>query len=54
MQRIDQSHFDTREPVRSTFAAGLRDVFVACHDPLPAKMEELLRRLQDRDRESSH
>ena len=52
MQRIDQNHFDTREPVRSTFATGLRSVFGACHEPLPAKMEELLQRLRDRDEDS--
>jgi hypothetical protein len=48
MQRIDQHHYDAREPV-STFAAGLRDMFAACHDPLPAKMEELIRRLREHE-----
>jgi hypothetical protein len=49
MQRIDQHYYDAREPVRSTFAAGLRDMFAACHDPLPPKMEELIRRLREHD-----
>jgi hypothetical protein len=49
MERIDHSHYDTRQPVRSTYEAGLRELFAACHDPLPPKMEELLHHLEHRD-----
>jgi len=47
MQRVQQNQFNVREPIRSTFEAGLRELFAACHEPLPARMEELLRRLQN-------
>jgi hypothetical protein len=49
MNRVSRDHYDDRDPIRSTYEVGLRNVFAACHDPLPAKMEELLHRLRDRD-----
>ena len=49
MKQVSRDDYDDRDPIRSTYEVGLRSVFAACHDPLPAKMEELLHRLQDRD-----
>ena len=49
MKRVDRDHYDTRDPIRSIYEGGLKSVFAACHDPMPAKMEELLHRLHDRD-----
>jgi hypothetical protein len=56
MKQVSKDHYDDRDPIRSTYEVGLRNVFAACHDPFPTKMEELLHRLQflDEDRESSH
>lgn len=49
MRQVSRDHYDDRDPIRSTYEVGLRDVFGACHDPLPARMEELIHRLQDHD-----
>jgi hypothetical protein len=31
----------------SAYEAGLEDFFAACHDPMPAHMQQLLARVQD-------
>jgi hypothetical protein len=49
MKSIGRDHYDDRAPVSSIYAGGLRDVFAACHDPLPSKMEELIHRLREHD-----
>lgn len=52
MENVDRNHYDPRDPVRSIYHGGLKNVFAACHDPLPSRMQELLERLQDREEES--
>ena len=58
MKRVSRYHYDVRDPLRSTYEGGLKNVFAACHDPLPEKMEELVHRLQEQpdgnDTESAH
>jgi hypothetical protein len=49
MKSVGRDHYDDRAPMRSIYAGGLQDVFAACHEPLPSKMEDLLHRLWDRD-----
>jgi hypothetical protein len=49
MKSIGRDHYDDRAPMRSIYAGGLSDVFTACHDPLPSKMEDILLRLRKRD-----
>jgi len=34
---------------RAYFENGLRDLFPACRDPLPARLEELLQQLREQD-----
>ena len=46
MRHVHRNQFDSREPVRSIYEGGLREVFAACHAPLPPKMEQLLQRLE--------
>jgi len=53
MKLIDHKHYDARDPVRSTYEGGLRQIFAACHDPLPPKMEELVHRLHESDSDST-
>ena len=49
MKSIGRDHYDERAPVSSIYAGGLRNVFAACHEPLPSKMEELIDRLREHE-----
>jgi hypothetical protein len=49
MRHVNRNHYDASDPVRSIYGTGLKGLFAACHDPLPVKMEELLRRLEKSD-----
>jgi hypothetical protein len=49
MERISQGHYDTREPIRSTFQDGLWRIFPACHDALPQRMKQAVQQLAQND-----
>ena len=45
MERVDQKWRGGTQGVRDTYKEGLRSMFPACEDPVPAKMEGLIQRL---------
>ena len=53
MKRVSRNDYDSRDPIRSIYEGGLKSVFTACHEPLPDKMEDLIYRLHDYDRDHS-
>ena len=53
MEQVDHKHYSRQGPTRFTYEGGLKNLFAACHDPMPSKMERLLRSLEsleDNDR----
>jgi hypothetical protein len=46
MERIDRAQYGKQPSPAAAYETGLKDAFAVCHDPLPSRMEELLRRLQ--------
>ena len=52
MERVDKIQHEAQGLARSAYLQeGLKRAFVACHEPLPAKMEQLLEELQRMERE---
>ena len=47
MKQVDQNHYVRRGPTRFIYEAGLKNLFAACHEPMPAEMESLLKRLEN-------
>jgi len=54
MRYVERNHFDAQEPIRSIYQGGLRQLFAACHAPLPPRMEAMLHRLEDGNRKDDH
>jgi len=46
MERVDQPQYGKHLSPTAAYEAGLRAAFVVCHEPIPKRMEELLKRLQ--------
>jgi hypothetical protein len=46
MERMDRPRYGSQLSSTAAYEAGLKAAFVACHEPLPKRMEELLERLQ--------
>jgi len=42
MEHVDRPQFGRQPSPTAAYEAGLKAAFVACHEPLPARMEELL------------
>jgi hypothetical protein len=45
MEHVNRSQYGRPPSATAAYEAGLKAAFVACHEPLPARMEELLERL---------
>jgi len=51
---IQDNVYDVGDLARSTrMQDGLKQVFEACHDPLPARMDHLLHVLQDNETQAA-
>jgi hypothetical protein len=46
MERMDPPRYGSPPSSTAAYEAGLKAAFTACQEPLPKRMEELLKRLQ--------
>jgi len=49
MEQVDFKQYSRRGPTRFTYEGGLKNLFAACHQPMPSKMESLLKSLENYD-----
>ena len=54
MEHVDHKQYSRRGPTRFTYEGGLKNLFAACHDPMPSKMESLLRSLENLEEDDRH
>ena len=54
MDRVDRKLYERQVISTAPFEAGPKEIFRACHEPLPKQMEELIRRLEESEKQTRH
>ena len=53
MEQVDHKQYGRRGKTRFTYEGGLKNLFAACHQPMPLKMASLLKSLEKLEHDDS-